>query len=871
MQTEIKIEAVYPLLPTQQGLLVDSLAGESDVYQQQICVQLLTSVTTETLKENILKTVEHHDILHTIFDWSDGEPSRIVISGIEPSIQTLTTSAQRPLSALLTDEKASLKPVDQSPPIRFTIIDDGESHLLAITYHHILLDGPSVDILLQQIITGRIPESSPRLAYEEWFANSIGDAEHDTWKSILSSIDTQAGTLTNAPQHNSIRKHKQLLRPEIHTQIIEKAKMLHMTPAVYVQSVWSIWEKAFFNKDTLLYGLVVSTRTPGLTDNVLGPYITTIPWTVTNTTSNFDALVHQTNDQILEIQTAKHVPLGDIVKQTSPAAMSFDSILTIITRPVQDTTLYKIVATTENTGYPLSVDIELSANIIIIFSTTLEKMDNALQDFCRFFEAQVYSSLVIDEINHYTEVNRATSETLPHIKTSQLIDYVAEILYLETEEVPASINILEAGGDSISALKLKAKLQTAGYSVSVGDILKANSFEALTKKVYTVDPAPAMSLQQIPATTKRSIEAQYGQPIEYLSYIPPAAQTIVDYYRSGFGQDYHEQTAFRLTGTLGETAFTQAIQLLGKELATLRLIYPAKSPNVQVLLQKPRTQTTFTNVNSESFEEYVETLSSSDWAVPYDLETGPLIRISVAHSHSNESYLFMSFSALISDGWSFSIMLERLFNIYADLLNNISPIEIVDYYHTYSKLIAPAALIYDTSPQPSSGYVHDVTGENFIIEPRLTQIIVDKSKVSHLTLSATLLQALSTCLPESSFSQIKVYENGRDSAESTVSIGHYSYLSRQSFDSQGDKSAYYVFENYPKDSENRLKRGQVMGFDEHGSWRKDLLPPRVNVGFLFEFTGNTIDLRILVRGTEANQNTYWEKLLISLKSIVQDT
>ena len=190
MQGDIRIEDAYPLLPAQRGFLVDSLAGEEDRYRQQICVEV--SLPIPALKNNIQELVARNKILRTIFDWSDGEPVQVVIDGINPSINMFSIPEDGILSLLLTQEKGALRPVSDAPPIRFAIIQDGRKVFLAVTYHHILLDGPSVNLLLEQVLTANYLPEVPASVYHEWFEQNISENEYAVWRDLLSGIDRQS-------------------------------------------------------------------------------------------------------------------------------------------------------------------------------------------------------------------------------------------------------------------------------------------------------------------------------------------------------------------------------------------------------------------------------------------------------------------------------------------------------------------------------------------------------------------------------------------------------------------------------------------------------------------------------------------------------
>ena len=57
MQEEIKIDKIIPCLPAQHGFLVDSEAGNSNIYRQQITVLIdkSTGLDSDALENNIRK------------------------------------------------------------------------------------------------------------------------------------------------------------------------------------------------------------------------------------------------------------------------------------------------------------------------------------------------------------------------------------------------------------------------------------------------------------------------------------------------------------------------------------------------------------------------------------------------------------------------------------------------------------------------------------------------------------------------------------------------------------------------------------------------------------------------------------------------
>ena len=127
MQEEIKIDKIIPCLPAQHGFLVDSEAGNSNIYRQQITVLIdkSTGLDSDALENNIRKIQKRCDILRTVFDWSTGKEVQVVLSGIPPRISCMSGNIEN-LHTKATNELDRLDTIRDEPPVRFLIstIDD---------------------------------------------------------------------------------------------------------------------------------------------------------------------------------------------------------------------------------------------------------------------------------------------------------------------------------------------------------------------------------------------------------------------------------------------------------------------------------------------------------------------------------------------------------------------------------------------------------------------------------------------------------------------------------------------------------------------------------------------------------------------------
>jgi aryl carrier-like protein len=796
-----------------------------------------------------------------VFDWSEDDPLQIVIEGLKPEIHVIEVELNdSQLATLLKNERSLLKPVSDAPPIRFTIVE-GSRRLLILTYHHIILDGPSIFLLLDMLLGEYIPNTSDAHYYLNWYEENVGIDEHAAWRNHFSDIAAYHGRIAGKTTQSALQHYEQTLPATLRKGLIAASKDFHTTPAVYIQSLWSAWAARYFQLNRFLYGLVVTTRLPDMSDYELGPYISTVPWIVDVGNASFAEIVQNTAQAHSHTLKAKHLPLGEIIRHTSPAAASFDSILTIASRESHIHKPYSVRNTYENTGYKLSVDITLSSTITISFSGYLTQTDRALASFIDYCNKQIGLEdlqSIVGIFDTKAVRRKARSQITPPHQAHTVLCALSEALDIPLDEIDQAYSFLDLGGDSISALRLKSFLRDQGLEISINDIIQSVTVKELihsTKTLKRTDHINAIHSQEIH---------------ERITPTPPAALSIVRAYTHGLGQDYHEQTGFHLRGSLDSTALQKALVFLSEEMCTLRIFYTSANTATQRISTRSRTEYTHTTSKYKGFREFIDYTSDEDWRRPFDIEEQALLRVVTCSGPSDSWYLFMSFSALVTDGWSFSIFLERLFTIYGQIINKVPLSHMHDSYLEYCTLLSPVAPENDNKVDSITGsYTSNIASNRFKLSKKLTTLVVHRSKAEHQTLAQTLQEAVAHTLQEQGYSELCIYESGRNASKTLHAIGPLSRVSKRRLQSISGPKAYFVFENYPKESENRLRNQNVMYFSEQGDWRRDLLPPFVDIGYVFDLQQDgrlTVDILTRSSNTQGEQiaKDAWEYFISTI-------
>jgi len=204
-----KIEAIYPLSPMQQGMLFHSLyAPKTGVYVEQLFCTLRGDLDVHAFERAWQRVLDRHGVLRTAFVWEEvDEPVQVVHQQVSlPVTHVDWRGLARPEQQA---RLAAFREADQrlgfdlsfAPLIRLTLfhLADGEYEFLW-SHHHILLDGWSLPLVLEEIVTcyeafrkGRevtIPRRRPYRDYIAWLKGQDLEAAEAFWRDSLAGFSS---------------------------------------------------------------------------------------------------------------------------------------------------------------------------------------------------------------------------------------------------------------------------------------------------------------------------------------------------------------------------------------------------------------------------------------------------------------------------------------------------------------------------------------------------------------------------------------------------------------------------------------------------------------------------------------------------------
>ncbi|WP_420309215.1 amino acid adenylation domain-containing protein [Streptomyces sp. YS-B37] len=292
---------VWPLSPLQQGMLFHSSYDDEgpDVYGLQCVLGVDGPLDTELFRACWEALIERHAVLRASFQRRrSGEAVQLISRSVVLPWRDVDLSDLDEDEALARFERLAREEREErmnpaSPPLlRLVLARLGEGrHRLVVTTHHILLDGWSMPVLLDELETvytagGDIRVLPPVASYRDylsWLGRQDREAARAAWREQLAG--TEEPTLV-APQAAGGAEVSVLPRDfvldlpeETTTRLRELARGRNLTLNTVVQGAWALVLSRLTGRNDVVFGATVSGRPADLpgAESMVGLMINTLP------------------------------------------------------------------------------------------------------------------------------------------------------------------------------------------------------------------------------------------------------------------------------------------------------------------------------------------------------------------------------------------------------------------------------------------------------------------------------------------------------------------------------------------------------------------------------------------------------------------
>jgi amino acid adenylation domain-containing protein/non-ribosomal peptide synthase protein (TIGR01720 family) len=352
------IAATYPLSPLQQGMLFHTVvAPQSGVDIEQIICTLPEPLNIPVLQWAWQCVIRRHDILRTSFRWDSLEqPLQDVHFEVDCPFEIfdwreLAEDTQEvQLNSFLQADRTRGFDLGRPPLMRLTLFHYAANNFrLVWTFHHILLDGRSFPLLLNEVFAFyeahlqqqelQLDRPRPYRDYIEWLQQQDLSAAKKFWQQLLAGFYSPTPlmvtkTSTAKKKTGEYRVQHRHLSSTLTASLQLWAQQNQLTLNTLVQAAWALLLGRYSDKTEVVFGATRAGRRLALagagTDSMVGLFINTLPVRV-HLPPNASVLhcLREIRAQSVAVREFEHTPLVQIqhwsdVPQGLPL---FDSLL----------------------------------------------------------------------------------------------------------------------------------------------------------------------------------------------------------------------------------------------------------------------------------------------------------------------------------------------------------------------------------------------------------------------------------------------------------------------------------------------------------------------------------------------------------------
>ncbi|NGO71962.1 non-ribosomal peptide synthetase, partial [Streptomyces boncukensis] len=345
---------VWPTTGLQRGLLFHSMLDDHpddhpfDAYQVQYVLHLSGPVDAARLRTAAQALLERHPALRAAFlPDATGDLVQLIVEGVrlpwrEVDLGGLGEDERSDTfeQLLAEDLRAHFDPV-APPMLRMTLVRlEPERCELVLTAHHVLFDGWSLPLLMQDLLrlyasggdgSGLPPAPSYR-DFLSWLARQDREESSRAWRRELDGLDEPTKLVPGVPSGtggSGIGHADVPLPPDTARGLSRRATELGVTLNTVVQGAWALLTGQLTGRQDVAFGSTVSGRPPALAgvDSMVGMFLNTVPVRVRHAPGDTLAeLLTGLQDRQSALLDHHHYGLTDITRDAGFDSL-FDSLI----------------------------------------------------------------------------------------------------------------------------------------------------------------------------------------------------------------------------------------------------------------------------------------------------------------------------------------------------------------------------------------------------------------------------------------------------------------------------------------------------------------------------------------------------------------
>src|ERR1044072_5168542 len=381
------VEDIYPLAPTQQGVLFHNLYDPGlAMYFEIITWTIHGEVNIPVFEKAWQSVVVRHPVLRTFFVWEGlDEPLQVVRKqvklpltfedwrGREPEVQ------QQQVEEFFAQERARGFDLSTPPLMRVALIQLADNvYRFVWSYHHVLVDGWSSSVIFNDVFNFyerlaqgqelKVEGGRPFRDYIVWLRKQDVTEAERFWRRTLEGFaePTALGVGNGKSSETHAYAEEQLYLTAATSDALQAFARRHqLTLNTLFQGAWAILLNRYSGARDVVFGVVVSGRPPELPE-VVGMLVNTLPARIeVKRGARLLPWLREIQEQQVTMRKYEYTPLMQLQQWSELGTQLFESTVAFENHRIHSTESRDIVHYHNATGYALNVMIDPGPKLLL--------------------------------------------------------------------------------------------------------------------------------------------------------------------------------------------------------------------------------------------------------------------------------------------------------------------------------------------------------------------------------------------------------------------------------------------------------------------------------------------------------------------------
>ncbi|GAA2264412.1 hypothetical protein GCM10010430_56340 [Kitasatospora cystarginea] len=284
---------LLPLSFGQQSLwLAEQFHGPSATYNIPGAVRLVGRLETESLRRALREVIRRHEVLRTTVHAVDGSPVQRVHEEFAVELPVREVREEQ-VDELAQEHARSVFDLEAGPLIRVALLRIGaEDHVLLVNIHHIVSDGWSLGVLVEELVTlysafvrGE-PSPLPPLVHQyadfadwqrRWLDGEVFERQLDYWRRKLAGAPALLQLPTDRPRpaaqriRNAVRRF--VVPADLAAELVALSRAEGATPFMVLLTGFKVLLSRLAGTTDISVGTTNANRTRAVFEQMIGMFV----------------------------------------------------------------------------------------------------------------------------------------------------------------------------------------------------------------------------------------------------------------------------------------------------------------------------------------------------------------------------------------------------------------------------------------------------------------------------------------------------------------------------------------------------------------------------------------------------------------------